>query len=169
MHPDDEGIWTQSAVGVALGFRRLAIVDLSSEGHQPMTSASGRHVITVNGEVYNYIELQQQLESRGRRFRGHSDTEVILAAIEEWGLQAAVTRFVGMFVFALWDAKTACLSLVRDRLGIKPLCYGWIGRTMMWGSELKAPRLHPTFRAEIDHGALSLCLRHSYVPGPHTM
>lgn len=167
--PDDDGIWTNEATGLALGFRRLAIVDLSSAGHQPMPSKSGRYVITFNGEVYNFAELRHELEARGHTFHGHSDTEVVLAAVEQWGLKAAVDRFVGMFAFALWDFQERSLSLVRDRLGIKPLYYGWMGQTLIWGSELKALRPHPSFRAEIDRGALGLYIRHSYVPGPQTI
>lgn len=167
--PDDDGIWTDEATGLALGFRRLAIVDLSFDGHQPMRSKSGRYVITFNGEVYNFIELRHELEARGHNFRGHSDTEVVLAAAEQWGLKDAVDRFVGMFAFALWDCKERSLSLVRDRLGIKPLYYGWMAQTLIWGSELKALRPHPSFRLEIDRGALALYMRHSYVPGPHTI
>jgi asparagine synthase (glutamine-hydrolysing) len=167
--PDDADEWVDDAAGIALGFRRLSIVDLSEGGRQPMHSASGRHVITFNGEIYNFRELREQLESRGHFFRGTSDTEVMLAAIEEWGLENAIGRFVGMFAFVLWDRHTRRLMLVRDRLGIKPLYYGWMGQTFLWGSELKALCVHPSFRGEIDRGALMLFMRHNYVPTPYSI
>jgi asparagine synthase (glutamine-hydrolysing) len=167
--PDDGGVWVDAAASLALGFRRLAIVDLSPHGHQPMESESGVHVIAFNGEVYNFAELRGELEPAGHRFRGHSDTEVMLAAIEQWGLEAAVRRFVGMFAFALWDRQKQRLSLVRDRLGVKPLYYAWMGRTLLFGSELKALRAHPNFQPEIDRDVVTSFLRHNYVPGPYTI
>jgi asparagine synthase (glutamine-hydrolysing) len=164
--PDDGGVWTDPVAGIAIGFRRLAIIDLSPTGHQPMTSASGRYVIAFNGEVYNFEELRAELEKQGHRFRGRSDTEVILTAFDEWGFAKAVCRFDGMFAIALWDRHERTLSLARDPLGVKPLYYGWAGEVFLFGSELKAIRVHPSFVPEIDRGALKLYLRHGYVPGP---
>ncbi len=167
--PDDSGIWTEAGSGIALGFRRLAILDLTPTGHQPMLSADGRYVIIFNGEVYNYAELRAELEADGHVFRGGSDTEVMLAGVLQWGLEAAVQRFNGMFALALWDRQERRLHLVRDRLGVKPLYYGWMGGIFLFGSELKALRCHPAFRGEIDRGSLALYLRHNYIPAPFSI
>ncbi len=167
--PDDSGAWVDSDAGVALGFRRLAILDLSHEGHQPMSSTSGRYVMVFNGEVYNFCQLRPELEAKGHRFRGHSDTEVMLAAISEWGIEEAVKKFVGMFAIALWDRSERTLFLIRDRLGIKPLYYGLAGENFLFGSELKALRAHPNLVPEIDPGAVALFLRHNYIPQPYSI
>jgi asparagine synthase (glutamine-hydrolysing) len=169
--PNDAGVWADAEAGVALGFRRLSIIDLTAEGHQPMHSASGRYVLAFNGEVYNFESLRRELDAGGAApaFHGHSDTEVMLAAFEAWGVEAAVRRFVGMFAFALWDRRERKLHLCRDRLGEKPLYYGWAGEVFLFGSELKALRSHPAFRGEIDRDALALYLRHSCIPAPHSI
>ncbi len=167
--PDDQGVWVEAETCVALGFRRLAILDLSPTGHQPMLSADERYVIVYNGEVYNFEELREKLDPLGHPFRGTSDTEVMLAAIVQWGLKEAVRRFNGMFAIALWDRQQKVLHLIRDRLGVKPLYYGWSNGVFLFGSELKALRAHPAFEAEIDRNSLSLFLRHSYIPVPHSI
>jgi len=163
--PDDEGVWSDSTAGIALAQRRLSVLDLSPEGHQPMHSHDGRHVIVFNGEIYNHLELRTALDNTP--WRGHSDTEVLLAAITRWGLESALKRCVGMFALALWDKQDHSLSLARDRLGEKPLYYGWVDKTLVFASELKALRVHPAWRGEIDRNALTLYLRYGNVPAPH--
>jgi asparagine synthase (glutamine-hydrolysing) len=167
--PDDSGIWVDEQAGVALGFRRLAILDLSPSGHQPMRSASGRFVIVFNGEVYNFRELRRELEPHGVVFHGRSDTEVILAAFEHWGISDAVRRFIGMFAIAVWDAQRKELSLVRDRLGKKPLYVYREPGLITFGSELKALLAGPSFDRSVDHAALASYLRYLYVPAPKTI
>ncbi|MFC3883534.1 asparagine synthase (glutamine-hydrolyzing) [Bacillus songklensis] len=163
--PDGSGSWIDVEKGIALGHRRLAIIDLSSNGKQPMVSASGRYVMTFNGEIYNYHELRARLPEYP--FRGHSDTEVMMAAIEAWGVERALKHFTGMFAFALWDRQEGLLHLARDRMGEKPLYYGWIGNTFVFGSDLEALRIHPQFNNEIDRNVLSLYLRFNYIPTPY--
>jgi asparagine synthase (glutamine-hydrolysing) len=167
--PDDRGAWADAAAGVALASRRLAIVDLSPLGHQPMVSACGRFTVAYNGEIYNHRALRPELERAGYALRGHSDTEVLLGAVCVWGLDAALARCNGMFAFALWDGRERTLHLVRDRLGEKPLYYGRAGGRLLFGSELKALRAHPGFAPEIDRDALAAYLRLSYIPSPHTI
>ncbi|MGQ0675888.1 MAG: asparagine synthase (glutamine-hydrolyzing) [Rhodospirillales bacterium] len=167
--PDGEGSWTDARSGVALAHRRLAIIDLSPGGAQPMKSGDGRYVITYNGEIYNYRELRAELESLGRKFRSQSDTEVMLEAFCQWGVEAGVKRLIGMFALALWDARERTLYLVRDRLGVKPLYWARFGAVLLFGSELKALRAHPAWRAGVDRAALADYLRFAYVPGPATI
>jgi asparagine synthase (glutamine-hydrolysing) len=167
--PDGEGIWIDEAAGIALGNRRLAIIDISARGHQPMQSPCGRYVITTNGEIYNFRALRGELESRGQRFAGNSDTEVMLAAISVWGLERALVKFNGMFAFALWDSTLRLLHLGRDRIGEKPLYYGWSGGVFLFGSELKALRAHSRFDAAIDRNNIAIYLRHCYIPAPYSI
>jgi len=167
--PDDSGTWVDETGHCALGFRRLSIVDLSPNGHQPMISPSGRYTVTFNGEIYNHLEFRAELERLGYRFRGHSDTETICAAFEEWGVRRSVTRFIGMFAIAVWDGDNNSLSLVRDRLGIKPLYVYRSGGLLLYGSELKALKAHPGFAADLDEGALQTFLRYLYIPAPATV
>jgi asparagine synthase (glutamine-hydrolysing) len=165
--PDDDGVFVDGAAGIALGFRRLSIVDLSSAGAQPMVSASGRYVMVFNGEVYNHRRLAEELGPH--QYRGHSDTEVMLACIERWGLEGAVQRFIGMFAFAVWDRTERKLSLVRDRMGVKPLYYAVTPRGVCFASELKSLRAGDVDRADIDRGALALYVRFGYVPAPYSI
>lgn len=173
--PDDAGTWAETADRIGFGHRRLAIVDLSAAGHQPMASASSRYVIAFNGEIYNHLALRSSLEALGQSpaWRGHSDTETLLAGIEVWGLEATLKKAIGMFAIALWDRETHALTLARDRMGEKPLYFGWQGsgsaRAFLFGSELKALKAHPAFAATIDRGALCLLMRHNYIPAPYSI
>lgn len=170
--PDDAGAWVDDVVGIALGHRRLSILDLSTAGHQPMASPSGRFVIAFNGEIYNHLELRCKIRGvsgKELNWRGHSDTETLLACFESWGVEKTLTSAVGMFAIALWDREARILTLARDRGGEKPLYYGWQGDTFLFGSELKALKAYPIFRAEVDRGALALFLRHNYVPAPYSI
>lgn len=167
--PDDGGNWVDTVAGIALGHRRLAIIDTSTGGRQPMASPSGRYTIVYNGELYNFHEIRTVLQQAGVQFRTSSDTEVLLAAIETWGLRAALGRAVGMFALALWDSADQTLSLVRDRAGEKPLYYGRVGGNYAFASELKAFNAIPGFRAKIDPLALRQYLQRAYVPAPLSM
>jgi len=167
--PDSGGCWTDANFGIALGHRRLSIIDLSAEGQQPMHSFSKRYVISYNGEVYNFQDIRLELESYGYRFRGRTDTEVLLNSIEHWGLEKAISKFLGMFAFALWDRQKQLLYLCRDRMGEKPLYYGNVGPLFAFASELKALTAHPLFDAEIDRQALALYFRYNYIPAPYSI
>lgn len=169
--PDSEGTWCDLPAGVALGHRRLAIVDLSPAGHQPMRSTSGRYIIVFNGEIYNFGDLRKELERADPaiQFRGHSDTEVMLACFERWGVRSSLPRFNGMFAFAVWDAWERRLHLVRDPIGEKPLYYAATPNTFLFGSELKSLRAHPDCPREIDPAALALYLESGYVPAPYSI
>jgi asparagine synthase (glutamine-hydrolysing) len=170
--PDSEGVWVDAPAGVALGHRRLAIIDLSPTGSQPMVSGSGRFVMVYNGELYNFQELRRQLERSSYHsvsFRGQSDTEVMLSCFDRWGVEASLPRFNGMFAFAVWDRQDRILHLSRDRMGEKPLYYGWMGRSFLFASELKALCAHPEFHGEVNRDALMLYMRHNCVPAPHSI
>lgn len=173
--PDDSGIWFDAASGIGLAHRRLSILDLSNAGHQPMMSADGRYVIAFNGEIYNHLGLRRELDHMGlvHAWRGSSDTETLLTGMLVWGVKSTIQRCVGMFAFALWDRKEQVLTLGRDRLGEKPLYYGWQGTgesaAFLFGSEVTALKSHPSFMNEINRGAISLLMRYNYIPAPHSI
>lgn len=169
--PDDFGVWSDSTNAVTLAHRRLSILDLSSAGHQPMVSSSARYAIVFNGEIYNHLALRKELNilDVSLDWRGQSDTETLLAGFEVWGLEKTLERCVGMFSIALWDSTERCLHLVRDRMGEKPLYYGWAGSALVFGSQLKALRAHPSWKGEIDRDALTLLFRHNYIPAPYSI
>jgi len=168
--PDSQGVWFDDDSNVGLGHSRLSIVDLSKAGHQPMQSESARYVIVFNGEVYNHCSLRHELDSiSSRKWCGHSDTETLLAAIEQWGLEATLKKAKGMFAFGLWDKESKTLSLVRDRMGEKPLYYGWVNNMFVFASELKALKCLPDFDNPINRASLSLFLRYSAVPAPFSI
>lgn len=164
--PDEEGIWADADGTIGFAHRRLAVVGLGPDGRQPMCSASGRWRVAYNGEIYNFRTLRVELERAGAVFRGSSDTEVLLASVEAWGLDGALARFVGMFAFALWDSRQRALHLVRDRFGEKPLYCGWQGESFLFGSDLAALREHPRFDGGVDRNALALLVHRNYVPAP---
>ncbi|AGE25019.1 asparagine synthase (glutamine-hydrolyzing) [Pseudomonas poae] len=170
--PDDRGVWVDDNVGLALGHRRLAIVELSEAGHQPMYSSCGRFVIAFNGEIYNHAELRRKLDIEGLSppvWRGNSDTEVLVTGLARWGVEKTLQASVGMFAFALWDRQEQVLTLARDRMGEKPLYYGWQDDTLLLGSELKAIKAFPQFIWEVDRNALALLLRHNCIPAPYSI
>jgi asparagine synthase (glutamine-hydrolysing) len=167
--PDAGDLWQDPDCAVLLGHRRLSILDLSPEGAQPMTSSAGRYVIAFNGEIYNFLSIRRDLENLGIRFRGRSDTEVMLASIEHWGLNQSLQKFNGMFAFALWDRQERTIHFARDRLGKKPLYIGWAGSTLVFGSELKALRAHPDCKPALNSDALTLYMRYACVPAPLTI
>ena len=167
--PDDSGVWTDPDAAVGLVHRRLSIVELSEAGHQPMLSASGRFVLVFNGEIYNHLALRERLGEGAPAWRGHADTETLLAGFDAWGLDETITRSVGMFALAVWDRERRELTLARDRLGEKPLYCGWQGGTFLFGSELKALRAHPAFAAAINRDALCLLMRHNCISAPHSI
>lgn len=169
--PDDAGVWSDAKSGVVLAHRRLSILDLSPAGHQPMVSLCGRYVIVFNGEIYNHLSLRKSLEVEGMApgWRGHSDTETLLAAFTLWGIERTLQATVGMFALALWDRKSRSLTLARDRVGEKPLYYGWQKGDFLFGSELKALKAHPSFCSSVDRQALALMLRHNCIPAPYSI
>ena len=169
--PDDCGVWTDPRRGLALAHRRLSVLELSEAGHQPMISHEDRFVVVFNGEIYNHLELRDRLEKENRalRWRGHSDTETLLACVSAWGVEEMLKSLTGMFAFALWDRETEELVLARDRLGEKPLYWTWAGDTLIFGSELKAMRVHPAFKADVSRPALASFMRHGYIAAPHTI
>lgn len=167
--PDDSGTWLDENAGLAFGHRRLSIIDRSKKGRQPMISSNNRYVICYNGEVYNFPDLRLELEDCGNKFISWTDTEVVLTAIVQWGLKPAIRRFNGMFAFAIWDRAERKLHLIRDRLGIKPLYYGWVVNGWAFSSELKALTAIPGFCNQVDRDSLAMFMRHNYIPTPHSI
>ncbi|WP_245182984.1 asparagine synthase (glutamine-hydrolyzing) [Haematospirillum jordaniae] len=169
--PDDSGVWWDRDAGIGLAHRRLSILDLSPAGHQPMVSPTGRYMAVFNGEIYNHLDLRATLEKDGvdACWRGHSDTETLLAGFDMWGVVATLERAIGMFAIAVWDRESQTLTLVRDRIGEKPLYYGWQGTSFLFGSELKALQAHPSFFSEVNRDVLRLFMRHNYIPAPYSI
>lgn len=167
--PDDSGTWLDIDFGLALGHRRLSIIDLSPEGHQPMTSASGRYIAIYNGEIYNYLEIQKDLISKRHSFRGHSDTEVMLAAFDEFGPKESIKLFNGMFALVVWDRSNKEILLASDRMGKKPIYYGWVGKSFVFASELKALYQLDGFDNEIDRSSVALLMKYNYIPAPYSI
>ncbi|MCP1455007.1 asparagine synthase (glutamine-hydrolyzing) [Pseudomonas kilonensis] len=169
--PDDNGEWFDGNAGIGFSHRRLAIIDVSAAGHQPMASPCDRYVIAFNGEIYNHLELRSRLANEGRSFcwAGHSDTETLLACFSAWGIESTLRATVGMFAIALWDRETRVLTLARDRMGEKPLYWGWQDGVLLFGSELKCLKVHPAFKAQISRNALALLMRYNYIPAPYSI
>ena len=173
--PDSSGTWFDKNSGIVLGHQRLSIIDVSSSGNQPMQSYSGRYILTYNGEIYNFLEIRKELEMNNTniKWRGNSDTEILLESIDFWGIEPTLQKIQGMFSFGIWDQKTRSLTLARDRMGEKPLYYGWQGegnnRVFIFGSELKALKVHPEFSGQINRDAITLQLRHNCIPAPYTI
>jgi len=168
--PDDEGLWFDEIAGVGLAHRRLSILDLSAAGHQPMESFTRRFVIIFNGEIYNHLDIRSELNAIWpQKWNGHSDTETLLSGFETWGVESTIKKCIGMFAFAVWDKNLKELTLGRDRLGEKPLYYGWVNGVFLFGSELKALKQHPKFNPSIDRNAITLLLRYSYIPAPYSI
>jgi len=167
--PDEGDTWVDAEAGYGVAHRRLSIQDLSAAGRQPMISASGRYVLSYNGEIYNGADLRAELQATGSSFNGHSDTEVLLEGLAQWGVEKTLPRLIGMFAFALWDRQDRCLVLGRDRLGIKPLYWGRQGQRFFFASELKSLMAHPDFKAEVDRSALSDLVAFNYVTGPRSI
>jgi len=169
--PDAEGVWFDDKIGLALGHRRLAVQDLSSAGAQPMHSSDGRYVLVFNGEIYNHHSLRKHLSGQGFAcsWRGGSDTETLLACFEVWGIEKTLRASVGMFAFALWDKTQCTLTLARDRLGEKPIYWGWQQQELYFSSELKGIKAHPSFKPEVDRDSLTLLLRHNCIPAPYSI
>ena len=166
--PDTGGIWWDESAPLVLGHRRLSVLDLSPAGHQPMLATCARYVIAFNGKIYNHLALREQLAQKGDapNWRGHSDTETLLACFAAWGLEKTLQASAGMFAIAVWDKQEQVLTLARDRMGEKPLYWGWCEDVLLFGSELKGLKVHPAFNSEIDRNALTSLLRHCYIPAP---
>jgi len=169
--PDNSGVWCEDSVPLVFGHARLSILDVSTSGHQPMQSACGRYTLVFNGEVYNHHDLRNELVGQNIfvSWRGRSDTETLLACFSAWGVENTLRKMIGMFAFALWDRQEQCLTMARDRLGEKPLYWGWVGNALIFASELKAIKTYPGYKADIDRNSIALLLRYGYIPAPHSI
>ena len=173
--PDSSGTWSNKKLGIVLGHQRLSIIDLSINGNQPMLSCSGRFIVSYNGEIYNHLDIRKELEKNklNIKWRGYSDTETLIEAIDYWGIENTLKKIDGMFAFAIWDQKECSLTLARDRIGEKPLYFGWQGKSdnkvFLFSSELKALKVHPEFNAQINTDSVALQLRYNYIPAPYSI